>query len=561
MVAFALGAVSFQDSFHEVVPGYRINGKVLVFAIRSIKEGGIGEGAKVLELGSFGLANKTLIELPEGSNVPDGMTRVDSVDAVYEALELAGLSTVVTGVLVNPPTVALLEYGEDFLIADAVGEGGRFTFTRDPQGGQWTRDGNNFTVPTTQFDLFKEQVLARLSTIVEIIAEAASSYIALDGSNDYIEFSGKGAANVGLLDWTASWSVGVNLVGFDVKADGQYLTIFRSGSNAILLRRGGSNYGMYVTGNNGATKIGANTWYAPEDGGKLLFTYDSTTQRLKYYIGKADGSYNLRANYLVNTANIGGNTVGTEFCIGKPVSNSLYYHGGFNNLIVAAEALGGPLVDEYFQVNNTYDQASFYGDLTSWAKLGEDPFPTVVDTLGALTGGELKNGQENDFVELDPPTPAPDPSQPVVGTTVAYTPNYVFTSGSYNNSYESYSGGDAVYDTFGIEKIEVSDSFMTIHFNGAGTMGEWRGTGRSVDLEPAATQDWEGTAILATSTEYSVSTAFNYVHYSLPQMLGSTAKASAMAAYLAQGGAGSSVCDFIFEGQAEGGTFAQIKKN
>ena len=43
MVAFALGAVSFQDSFHEVVPGYRINGKVLVFAIRSIKEGGIGE--------------------------------------------------------------------------------------------------------------------------------------------------------------------------------------------------------------------------------------------------------------------------------------------------------------------------------------------------------------------------------------------------------------------------------------------------------------------------------------------------------------------------------------
>ena len=540
--------MSFQDSFHEVVPGYRINGKVLVFAIRSIKEGGIGEGAKVLELGSFGLANKTLIELPEGSNVPDGMTRVDSVDAVYEALELAGLSTVVTGVLVNPPTVALLEYGDDFLIADAVGEGGRFTFTRDPQRGQWTREGNDFWVPTTQFDLFKEQVLARLSTIVEQIAEAASSYIALDGSNDYIEFSGKGAANVGLLDWTASWSVGVSLVGFDVKADGQYLTIFRSGSNAILLRRGGSNYGMYVTGNNGATKIGANTWYAPEDGGKLLFTYDSTTQRLKYYIGKPDGSYNLRANYLVNTTNIGGNTVGAEFCIGKPVSNSLYYHGGFNNLIVAAEALGGPLVDEYFQVNNTYDQASFYGDLTSWAKLGEDPFPTVVDTLGALTGGELKNGQENDFVELEPPAPAPDPSEPVTGTTVAYTPNSTYVSTYSSSSTQYYSSGAAIFDEYGIDEINVSDSFLTLNFKDATTMAAWRATGRSIDLAPDDTSKvWKGTKVLAASTEYAVSTSFNYIHYGGSLWIGSPANASDFSRYLADAGSGNSVCDFTFE--------------
>ena len=233
--------------------------------------------------------------------------------------------------------------------------------------------------------------------------QAANAYIHFDGSNDYVEFSG---TSTGLLDWDADWTVGVSLVEFEVKADGKFITLFSSGSNAIMLRRGGSNHGLYVTGNDGQTKIGANTWHAPNPGGKLLFTYDGTaTKRLKYYIGNIDGSYALRANYLVNTANIGGNTVGTEFCVGKRVTSnnvaeSLMYHGGLNNFIYADEAFAGPLVAEYFGVNNTYDEAGFYGDLTSWVKMGEDTYPNVVDTLGALTGGELIDGTEEDFVEI-----------------------------------------------------------------------------------------------------------------------------------------------------------------
>ena len=173
-----------------------------------------------------------------------------------------------------------------------------------------------------------------------------------------------------------------------------------------MLRRGGSNHGLYITGNNGATKIGANTWYAPNPGGKLMFSYDGTaTKRLKYYIGNVDGSYSLRASYGVNTGNIGGNSPGSSFCIGKRVTSnavaeSLMYHGGLNNFIYADEAFGGPIIAEYFGVNNTYDESSFYGDLTSWVKMGEDTYPNVVDTLGALTGGTLVDGTEEDFVEI-----------------------------------------------------------------------------------------------------------------------------------------------------------------
>ena len=38
-------------------------------------------------------------------------------------------------------------------------------------------------------------------------------------------------------------------------------------------------------------------------------------------------------------------------------------------------------------VNNTYDEASFYDDLNSWAKMGEDTYPNVVDTKALIGGG------------------------------------------------------------------------------------------------------------------------------------------------------------------------------
>ena len=400
--------MAFKDSFHEFVPGYRLNGESLVFVIKGVKTGGPGAGAKTIEIGNIGVGSMNFIETddPDNWKHSDSYLPVADIDALYEQMELAGLSTVVEGVLVNPAKVALLQYDDDKMVADAVGDGGKFTFMRS-KGSTWQRQGNDFKVPDAEFDTFKELALARLSTVLDIAGQSSNAYIHFDGSNDYVEFTG-GAT--GLLDWDESWTVAISLVEFEVKADQKFITLFSSGDNAIMLRRGGSNHGLYVTGNNGATKIGANTWYAPNPGGKLMFSYDGTSKRLKYYIGNIDGSFALRANYLVNTANIGGNSPGTNFCIGKRVTSnavaeSLMYHGGLNNFIYADEAIAGPNVDEYFGVNNTYDEAGFYGDLNSWVKMGEDTYPNVVDTLGALTGGEFINGTEDDFVEI----PTPDP--------------------------------------------------------------------------------------------------------------------------------------------------------
>ena len=50
--------------------------------------------------------------------------------------------------------------------------------------------------------------------------------------------------------------MGISLVEFEVKADGKFITLFSSGGNAIMLRRGGANHGLYLTGNDGTNKAG-----------------------------------------------------------------------------------------------------------------------------------------------------------------------------------------------------------------------------------------------------------------------------------------------------------------
>ena len=104
----------------------------MVFAIMGVKVGGLCDGCKTLEIGNFGIGHRTLIQVPTMSTrrPPAGYIGVPDVQAVYDQLVLAGMSTVVEGALVNPSSVALLEYDNDEMTAEAVGDGGQFMFKR-----------------------------------------------------------------------------------------------------------------------------------------------------------------------------------------------------------------------------------------------------------------------------------------------------------------------------------------------------------------------------------------------------------------------------------------------
>ena len=80
-----------------------------------------------------------------------------------------------------------------------------------------------------------------------------------------------------VLDFDKDWSLGITLVGLgsEGSADQKYVTLASNGTNAVYLRRGGTNWGFYV-GTSGSN-AGANTWVAPGATSRILLVY------CKYY--------------------------------------------------------------------------------------------------------------------------------------------------------------------------------------------------------------------------------------------------------------------------------------
>ena len=246
----------------------------------------------------------------------------------------------------------------------------------------------------------------------------SNKYIDLDGVNDYIGFSN--AENV--LDFTQDWTIGITLVGVTGPLTPENMTLFSRGGVHITLKASklSTNWGLYVTSDNdlfnGTKRAQANTWYAPGDFSRLLFTYDATSRRLKYFIGDpSTGSYAMRANLsipatMVSGQNIaGGLKIGDNWSgVGGAFFSGVNWNGGVNNLIGANIKFTTPFIEEYFQ-NQSIDPdnpdafftgAEFYDDLSFYCKLGEDEYPNVSDQKGNLENGELFNGSPDDFKDI-----------------------------------------------------------------------------------------------------------------------------------------------------------------
>ena len=128
----------------------------------------------------------------------------------------------------------------------------------------------------------------------------------------------------------------------------------------------------------------------------------------------------------------------------------------------------------------------------------------------------------------------------------AYTPGYAFNGSNTDSTNETYSSGDDVYDEYGIDEIGISSSFLTINFKDSTSMSTWRSSDHTLTFDHTGTgaQNWEITdADLTTSEEYSVNTTYNYIHYQLSTLVGSTANANDLADDIASNGTGSSILD------------------
>lgn len=128
---------------------------------------------------------------------------------------------------------------------------------------------------------------------------------------------------------------------------------------------------------------------------------------------------------------------------------------------------------------------------------------------------------------------------------VAFTPNYTFDGTSHDSAYEVYTTGDAFYDTYGIDKVEFSGSFVTINFKDASSFNAWRAQTHTMTINcDSASYTWEDTHTLDLAAEYSANTQYNYVHYQ-PSTLDS-AERDELSDLVASTGAGNSVIDVGF---------------
>jgi len=274
--------------------------------------------------------------------------------------------------------------------------------------------GEEDAIQFWSFDLQKFEPLSEFSSA----GNQSNKYIDLDGVNDFIEFDNADA----VLDFTQNWTIGATLVGVTGASSALNMTLFSRGGVHITLKahEGSSNWGLYVTSNNdlynGTSRAQANTWYAPNDFSRIMFTYNATTKRLKYYLGDpSTGTYAMRANLsipqsMVDSQDItGGLKIGSDWTgVGGSYFSGINWNGGVNNLIGSDMEFSGPFVEEYFQNQSSdpdnpdafFQQAEFYPDLTFYCKLGEDVYPNVSDEKSTLTNGELFNGSADDFKDI-----------------------------------------------------------------------------------------------------------------------------------------------------------------
>ena len=249
------------------------------------------------------------------------------------------------------------------------------------------------------------------------VGNQSNKYIDLDGVNDYIGFSNAGD----VLDFTKDWTIGITLVGLTAPSGIENFTLFGRGGVQITLKASSStNWGLYVTSNNdlynATSRAQANTWYKPEDFSRILFVYDSSAKRLKYYLGDpSTGSYAMRANLAIPQSMIdsqdinGGLEIGQNWTgTGGSYFSGVNWNGGVNNLIGSHIKFTTPFITEYFQNQSSdpdnpdafFTQAEFYNDLVFYCKLGEDTYPSVTDEKGLLLDGELYNGSSDDFKNI-----------------------------------------------------------------------------------------------------------------------------------------------------------------
>jgi hypothetical protein len=250
----------------------------------------------------------------------------------------------------------------------------------------------DFVVSNLAYEYNNTTFAFGLSSPPPAVAESTpdDAFVRMDGVNDYLSLGGTGA----ILDYSATWTVACEIVELpSITTDAKFMTLFRSGNNALTLRRGGSNWGFYAAA--GYYSVAqANTWYAPVAGSKVLFECNGT--HISYWLDGVKRSHTaINSNYpsLHVNNDIEFGRGGIAFGQGAVVD----FEGGVDNLLFTNTTLSASDKAEWFAGGDVTTH-SYYAGARDFVPCGEGTFPNVVGEKGNVTGS-LVNGTSDDFVE------------------------------------------------------------------------------------------------------------------------------------------------------------------
>jgi len=221
-------------------------------------------------------------------------------------------------------------------------------------------------------------------------------YIDLDGTNDYVEFDS--GVDVDVLDYTKSWSLGIEIENVSQINDSSYTTLWKRGNNEITLRKGNGNWGVYFYAD-GQSIAQSNTMVVPEQGSKLFFVCDSGF--VKYYITTPSNNGSYYTIMYMNPMNVANyNNASGHLAFGQGGVIGSNWFGGINNAMImegSSANLNSSDLSEYFGSQDV-TLMSFYDEIEDFIPLGEAVYPAVEGTKGVVSGN-LINGTASDFVQ------------------------------------------------------------------------------------------------------------------------------------------------------------------
>jgi len=238
-------------------------------------------------------------------------------------------------------------------------------------------------------------ITSKLSQLPNRVSAAPPAYedthfVRFDGTDEFVSFADS-APIASLLDFTQSWSFGFKLGNtWNPSQSDARDTILRNGANAFYMR--GANTGNaapYLQ--NGLTYQGQNTWNPLNSGDRVVVTYDSATNRARYFRNGAQVGGGWTLSTLLANNNVDGTC-----SLAKGGGWSSYLAGGLDEVFFVGRRLLPAEVAES-AAGGDPSLWSFYADVIDFLLMGEGTFPSINGIKGALSG-TLENGEPEDFV-------------------------------------------------------------------------------------------------------------------------------------------------------------------